>query len=61
MQQQMKQMSLLETPMPAGAVPAWAVLDERQRVELVAVLARLIAKISSEILAAEGGLEYNDE
>jgi hypothetical protein len=37
-------MSFLETPASPGAAPVWATLDETQRAEVVALLARLIAQ-----------------
>jgi len=52
MQRQMVQMSLLEVSPPAGAVPAWAALDEQQRAEVVKALARLITKVASSQRAA---------
>jgi hypothetical protein len=39
MQQQMSFLEV-ETPTPAGAAPVWATLDEQQRAEPVATLAR---------------------
>lgn len=39
-----QQMSFLETPTSPGAAPVWATLDETQRAEVVALLARLIAQ-----------------
>jgi hypothetical protein len=38
-------MSFLETPTP-GVAPLWATLDYEQQVEVVARLARLIAKVA---------------
>lgn len=46
------QMSFLETPPSAGAAPVWAKLDPQQRAEVVAALARLIAKVAA--AASEG-------
>ena len=40
-------LSVLRTPTPAGAAPVWAALDEDQRAEVVATLARLIAKMAA--------------
>jgi len=40
------QMSFLETPPPAGVAPVWTALDDEQRAEVVATLARLIAKVA---------------
>jgi glycine cleavage system regulatory protein len=40
-------MSFLERPVPPGAAPVWATLDEAQRAEIVAVLARLIARMGA--------------
>ena len=39
-----EQLSLLETPLPAGGVPTWDVLDAEQRALVVSTLARLMAK-----------------
>lgn len=40
-------MSFLETPPPASADQVWATLDDEQRVEVVATLARQIAKVAA--------------
>jgi hypothetical protein len=40
-------LSFLRTPTRAGAAPVWAALDDAQRVEVVATLARLIAKMAA--------------
>lgn len=50
-------MSFLKTPPPAGAVPAWAALDDEQRAEVVTALARLIAKVA----AARTGMGAADQ
>jgi hypothetical protein len=42
-----QQMSFLETSRPTGAAPVWATLDEQQRAEVAATLARLIAKVAA--------------
>lgn len=39
-----EQLSLLEAPQPAGAAPAWDVLDAEQRALVVSTLARLMAR-----------------
>ena len=39
-------MSFLKTP-PAAAAPVWDALDGEQRAEVVATLARLIAKVAT--------------
>ncbi len=39
-------MSFLETP-PPGRAPVWAALDDEQRAEVEAALARLIAKVAA--------------
>lgn len=44
----MEQMSFLEVPQPAGVALVWPTLDQEQRAEVVAALARLIAKAASE-------------
>ena len=49
-----EQMSFLETPASHGAAPVWAALDEAQRAAVVAVLARLIAKVAVAASAAAG-------
>ncbi len=41
-----EQLSLLETPLPEGAAPAWDGLDAGQRARVVWMLARLIAKVA---------------
>lgn len=46
MRPQMVQMSFLEIPLPAGAAPVWAALDEQQRAEVVKTLARVIANVA---------------
>jgi hypothetical protein len=43
-------MSFLETPpsaASAGRAPVWTTLDDEQRAEVVAALARLIAKVAT--------------
>ena len=40
-------LNFLRTPTRAGAAPVWAALDNAQRVEVVATLARLIAKMAA--------------
>lgn len=40
----MQQLSFLEAPPAADAVPVWTTLDEAQRTALVTTLARLIAR-----------------
>jgi hypothetical protein len=45
----MQQLKLLEDPPPAGVVPVWNVLDEPQRAEVVARLARVIAQAVVEL------------
>jgi hypothetical protein len=45
----MQQLKLLEDPPPAGVVPVWNVLDEPQRAEVVARLARVIAQTVVEL------------
>lgn len=39
-----EQLSLLQTPLPTGAAPAWDALDAEQQALVVSTLARLIAK-----------------
>ena len=39
-------MSFLEIP-PSGSAPVWAALDDEQRAEVEATLARLIAKVAT--------------
>jgi len=46
---QPQQMTLLEDPPPAGTAPVWSMLDEEQRTEIVARLARLIAKAIAQL------------
>jgi predicted Fe-S protein YdhL (DUF1289 family) len=41
----MEQTSFLEAPKTAGAASAWMTLDEEERAEILATLARLIAKV----------------
>jgi len=41
------QLRLWKIPPPAGAAPAWAALDDEQQAEVVATLARLIAKVAA--------------
>jgi hypothetical protein len=41
-----EQLSLLETPLPTGAVPAWDALDAEQQALVVSTLSRLIAKVA---------------
>ena len=43
----MKQLSLLEPPPPNGTVAVWNVLDDEKKAEVVATLARLIAKAAT--------------
>lgn len=43
-----QQLSLWKTPTPAGIAPEWTALDEGQRAEAVAALARLIAKVAAD-------------
>jgi hypothetical protein len=40
-------MSFLERPASPGAAPVWATLDEGERAEIVALLARLIARMGA--------------
>lgn len=49
-----QQMSFLETPAPQGAAPVWAALDEAQRAEGVAVLARVMARMAAPRRAVAG-------
>ena len=42
-----QQMSFLEILPSANAAPVWAALDDQQRGEVVATLARLIAKMAA--------------
>ena len=42
-----RQLSFLETTQPNGTAPVWAVLDDEQRAKVVAMLARLIAKMAT--------------
>ena len=44
----MEQLSFLEVPQPSGVAPVCPGLDEEQRAEVVATLARLIAKVATE-------------
>ena len=41
------QLSFLETAPPPGVAPVWTALDDEQRAMIVAVLARLIAKVGA--------------
>lgn len=41
----MNQLSLFEPAEPDDAVPVWAALDEEQRAEVVATLARVMTKM----------------
>jgi hypothetical protein len=43
-----RQMSFLETVV-RGAAPVWAALDDAQRAEVVATLARLIVKMAAPV------------
>ena len=38
------QLSFVDTMLPEGSAPVWAVLEDGQRAEVVAILARLIAR-----------------
>jgi len=40
------QLSFLDKQPPDGAAPVWAALDDEQRTLVVAILARLIARIA---------------
>ena len=40
-------MSFAKPPPPAGSAPVWTALDEERRAEVLAVLARLIAKVAT--------------
>lgn len=40
----MEQLSLLELTEPKNPTPVWDLLDEEQRAEIVAMLARLMAR-----------------
>ena len=58
-----QQMSFLETSPPAGAAPVWAALDKHQKAEVVATLARLIAKVAAPRIGApavDGGENENE-
>jgi len=54
----MKQMSLLEAPEQPNAASPWLVLDEHEKAEVVATLARLIAKM---IVARRGTITHDGE
>ena len=41
------QMSFLQPPAPDGTARVWATLDAQQRAEVMAALARLIAKLAT--------------
>lgn len=51
------QLSLWEERNQSGALPVWSTLDDAQRAEVVATLARLIAKLA--VAAADA--ENDDE
>jgi len=44
----MQQLSFLETPTADGTIPVWDALDEEQRLKILVMLARLIAKTIAE-------------
>lgn len=55
------QLSFPEFTGPASPAPVWATLDEDKRAEVVAVLARLIAKIVAEHYAGASSKVTTDE
>lgn len=57
------QMSFPQTSQPADSAPVWATLDEQQRAEALAALARLIAKVADARIVKErtGDEEKGDE
>lgn len=58
-----QQMNFWETPAPADAAPVLAALDDQQRAEVVATLARAIAKTAAAQNAppAVSGEEQGDD
>ena len=59
-----RQLSFLDTMLPEGSAPVSDVLDDDQRIEVVAMLARLIARAlvaSREVSAAVEAEEKDDE
>ena len=42
-----RQLNFLETSEPEGTAPVWAVLDKKQRAEAIAILVRMIAKMTT--------------
>ncbi len=42
-----RQLNFLETSKPEGTAPVWPVLDKKQRAEAIAILVRMIAKMTT--------------
>ena len=57
----MQQLSFLEPPASSDAVPAWDLLDNTQRAEVIATLARVIAKAIPAATALHNNPENTDE
>ena len=57
----MQQLSFLEPPVSDNAAPVWGALDETQRAEVIATLARVIAKAIPAATALHNNPENTDE
>lgn len=52
-------MSFARTPPPEGTAPVWTALNDEQRAEIVAMLARLIAKAAA--AGHERGVDVDED